>query len=172
MRTVRRGTPPTAAAAARLAPHADLSGKGERGVGAPPSPSLVVSKHSPSVKKSPIWARKKWPFSYLIGRVKASADWDKTAVILTYDDFGGWYDHVAPHKADRWGPGGRVPMLVISPHARKGFVDHKRYDHTSILKFIEWRYGLKPLADRDAKANNLLAAFNFGRSNTAAPNGH
>lgn len=110
--------------------------------------------------------------AYLIGRVKASADWDKTAVILTYDDFGGWYDHVAPHKADRWGPGGRVPMLVISPHARKGFVDHKRYDHTSILKFIEWRYGLKPLADRDAKANNLLSAFDFGRSNTAAPNGH
>jgi phospholipase C len=61
-------------------------------------------------------------------------------------------------------------MLVISPHARKGFVDHKRYDHTSILRFIERRYGLEPLADQDAKANNLLAAFDFGRSTTAAPN--
>jgi hypothetical protein len=57
-------------------------------------------------------------------------------------------------------------MLVISPHARKGFVDHTFYDHTSILRFIEWRYGLKPLADRDAEANNLLAAFEFGPSTT------
>jgi acid phosphatase len=104
----------------------------------------------------------------LIGRVKASAYWDKTAVILTYDDFGGWYDHVAPPQVDRWGPGGRVPMLVISPHARKGFVDHTLYDHTSILRFIEWRYGLEPLADRDAEANNLLAAFDFAPSATAA----
>jgi acid phosphatase len=103
----------------------------------------------------------------LIRRVKASAYWEKTAVILTYDDFGGWYDHVAPPKVDRWGPGGRVPMLVISPHARKGFVDHTLYDHTSILRFIEWRYGLEPLADRDAQANNLLAAFDFGTSATA-----
>ena len=104
----------------------------------------------------------------LIGRVKASDYWDKTAVIVTYDDFGGWYDHVAPPKVDRWGPGGRVPMLVISPHARKGFVDHTLYDHTSILRFIEWRYGLDPLTDRDAEANNLLAAFEFGPSTTAA----
>ena len=59
------------------------------------------------------------------------------------------------------GPGGRVPMLVISPYARKGYVDHTLYDTTSILKFIEWRYGLKPLAKRDAEANNLLGAFNF-----------
>ena len=98
----------------------------------------------------------------LIEQVKHSPYWRKTAVIVTYDDFGGWYDHVAPPKIDRWGPGGRVPMLVISPHARKGFVDHTFYDHTSILRFIEWRYGLEPLADRDAKANNLLEAFDFG----------
>jgi acid phosphatase len=104
----------------------------------------------------------------LIERVKHSPYWEKTAVIVAYDDFGGWYDHVAPPKVDRWGPGGRVPpMLVISPHARKGFVDHTLYDHTSILRFIEWRYRLEPLAERDAEANNLLAAFNFGTSTTA-----
>ncbi len=55
-------------------------------------------------------------------------------------------------------------MLIISPHARKSFVDHTPYDTTSILKFIEWRYGLQPLTDRDAGANNLLAAFDFGNS--------
>ena len=97
----------------------------------------------------------------LIERVKDSRYWEKTAIIITYDDYGGWYDHVAPPKKDRWGPGGRIPTLIISPHARKGYVDHTLYDTTSILKFIEWRHGLKPLAERDAEANNLLAAFDF-----------
>jgi phospholipase C len=59
-------------------------------------------------------------------------------------------------------------MLMISPHARKGFVDHTLYDHTSILRFIGWRFGLEPLTNRDAEANNLLAAFEFGPSTTAA----
>jgi len=99
----------------------------------------------------------------LIEQVKHSPEWEKTVIIVTYDDFGGWYDHVAPPKIDRWGPGGRVPMLVISPYARKGFVDHTMYNTASILKFIEWRHGLAPLAERDAEANNLLAAFDFDR---------
>jgi acid phosphatase len=103
----------------------------------------------------------------LIEQVKRSSSWEKTAIIVTYDDYGGWYDHVAPPKIDRWGPGSRVPALIISPHARKGFVDHTQYETASILKFIEWRYGLKPVADRDAKANNLLAAFDFDQHNTA-----
>jgi phospholipase C len=59
----------------------------------------------------------------LIERVKASPYWERAAVVVTYDDFGGWYDHVAPPVFDRWGPGGRVPALIVSPHARKGFVD-------------------------------------------------
>jgi acid phosphatase len=100
----------------------------------------------------------------LIERVKDSPYWGKTAIIVTYDDFGGWYDHVAPPEVDRWGPGGRVPMLVVSRHARKRFVDDTLYDHTSILKFLEWRYGLEPLTDRDAEANNILAAFRSGRT--------
>jgi acid phosphatase len=95
----------------------------------------------------------------LIERVKASPLWERTAIILTYDDFGGWYDHVAPPRIDRWGPGGRIPTLIVSPHARRGFVDHTPYDHTSILAFIAWRFGLAPLTSRDATAYNLRAAF-------------
>lgn len=95
----------------------------------------------------------------LIELVKASPLWERTAIVLTYDDFGGWYDHVAPPRIDRWGPGGRVPALVVSPHARRGFVDSTPYDHTSILAFIEWRFGLPPLTSRDANAYPLLAAF-------------
>ncbi len=103
----------------------------------------------------------------LIEKVKHSPYWDSTAIIVTYDDFGGWYDHVAPPKIDRWGPGSRVPALIISPYARRGFVDHTQYETVSILRFIEWRFGLKSLNERDARANNLLAAFDFGKRNTA-----
>lgn len=98
----------------------------------------------------------------LIERVKASPYWPRAAVIVTYDDFGGFYDHVMPPAIDRWGPGGRVPALIISPHARRGRIDSTFYDHTSILKLIEWRFGLAPLGTRDDGANNLIAAFDFG----------
>jgi phospholipase C len=98
----------------------------------------------------------------LIEGVMGSPLWERAAVIVTYDDFGGWYDHVAPPPGDRWGPGGRVPALIISPYARRGFVDHTQYDTTSILKFIEWRFGLGSLTERDRTAANLLPAFDFG----------
>ena len=98
----------------------------------------------------------------LIEAVKASPFWERSAIVVTYDDFGGWYDHVPPPPIDRWGPGGRVPTIIVSPWARQGYVDSTPYDHTSILKFIEWRWGLAPLATRDALAWNLLPAFDFG----------
>lgn len=107
----------------------------------------------------------------LIEQVKNSSNWENATIIVTYDDFGGWYDHVAPPVGDRWGPGGRVPALIISPYARKGFVDHTLYDTTSILKFIEWRYGLESLTDRDKGANNLLAAFDFGQQELPSSGG-
>ena len=97
----------------------------------------------------------------LIEAVKASQFWERSAIVVTYDDFGGWYDHVAPPPIDRWGPGGRVPAIIVSPWARKAHVDSTPYDHTSILKFIEWRWSLAPLATRDALAWSLLPAFDF-----------
>jgi phospholipase C len=98
----------------------------------------------------------------LLRRIEASPAWSSTAVIVTYDENGGWWDHVAPPKIDRWGPGARVPAIIISPFARKGFIDHTLYDTTSILKLIEVRFGVAPLGERDAKANDLTAAFDFG----------
>jgi phospholipase C len=100
----------------------------------------------------------------LIEAVRRSAIWPRSAVIVTYDDFGGWYDHVPPPRGDRWGPGGRVPMLIVSPWAKRGHVDRTFYDHTSILRFIAWRWRLEPLSARAAAANNLLPAFDFTRS--------
>lgn len=107
-----------------------------------------------------------------IQAVQNSPYWKDTVIFLTYDDFGGFYDHVAPPKMDRWGPGGRVPMLVISPFAKRGFVDHTQYDHTSTLKFIETRWGLEPLGTRDAAANDLTNAFDFEQAVLPATGGN
>ncbi|HUL10466.1 MAG TPA: acid phosphatase [Candidatus Acidoferrum sp.] len=93
--------------------------------------------------------------------LEGSKLWASTAVIITYDENGGSWDHVAPPKIDAWGPGTRVPALIISPFAKKGFVDHTQYDTSSILKLIEKRYGLQPLGTRDASANDMTNAFEF-----------
>lgn len=82
--------------------------------------------------------------------------WEKSLILVTYDENGGLWDHVAPPAADRWGPGTRVPALVISPYAKKGYVDHTPYDTTSILRFIEWRHNLKFVGERQS-ANMLNA---------------
>jgi phospholipase C len=97
----------------------------------------------------------------LVARIQASPYWADTVIIITYDENGGRWDHVAPPVVDRWGPGSRVPTILISPLARKGFVDHTLYDTTSILKLIELRYDLKPLSSRDAAVGGLLDAFAF-----------
>ncbi|MFN8532394.1 MAG: acid phosphatase [Dehalococcoidia bacterium] len=98
----------------------------------------------------------------LLTRIRQSRSWNRIAVVITYDDYGGWFDHVPPSPKDRWGPGGRVPAIVVSPWARKSYVDPTLYETVSILRFIEWRWGLTPLNERDASANNLLNAFDFG----------
>lgn len=91
----------------------------------------------------------------LLGKLEHSKIWKDSVVIVTYDEFGGFWDHVPPPKVDRWGPGSRVPAIIVSPFAHRNHVDHTVYDTTSILKLIEDRFGLKPLGDRDGKANSL-----------------
>ena len=97
----------------------------------------------------------------IIDAIRASSLWADTAIIVTYDENGGFWDHVAPPVVDRWGPGTRVPAIVISPFARKRAVDHHRYDTTSILALIEHRWRLRPLSSRDAAADPLSGAFDF-----------
>jgi len=81
----------------------------------------------------------------ILGEIRRSPLWKDTLVIVTYDENGGFWDHVAPPAGDRWGPGSRIPTLIISPLARKHFVDHALYDTTSILKLITRRFSLEPL---------------------------
>jgi phospholipase C len=96
-----------------------------------------------------------------INAVMQGPDWDSTAIVLTWDDFGGFYDHVQPPQADQYGLGLRVPMLIISPFAKPGYVSHTTYEFASFLKLVEVRFGLAPLADRDAVANDMLDSFDF-----------
>jgi phospholipase C len=95
----------------------------------------------------------------LVQALRKSKQWNHMAIVITYDEFGGFWDHAAPPRLDRWGPGPRIPAIVISPYAKKGYVDSVLYDTTSILATLEHHFGLPPLTDRDAKANDLRNAF-------------
>jgi phospholipase C len=90
--------------------------------------------------------------------------WDSTVVLITYDENGGRWDHVAPPTLDKWGPGARVPTVLLSPLARHGFVDKRTYETVSSLSFIEKRWNLRPLSHRDSVADPLSGAFEFSMS--------
>jgi acid phosphatase len=101
----------------------------------------------------------------LLQRLRKSPQWPKTAVIVTYDENGGYWDHVAPPSGrgwgDRWGPGTRVPTIIVSPWAKRGVVDSTTYDTTSILKFITRRFDLEPLPGVRSNMGDLTNAFDF-----------
>ncbi len=93
----------------------------------------------------------------VIGHLERSPQWAHMLVVVTYDENGGWWDHVAPPKADRWGPGTRIPAFIISPYARRGFVDHTQYDTGSILRFITERFELPVLPGLKQRDDALVA---------------
>jgi phospholipase C len=95
----------------------------------------------------------------LVAAVQDSAYWPSTVIIITFDENGGRWDHVPPPRGDRWGPGTRVPTVIVSPLARHGYVDHTQYDTTSVLRLIEVRWHLRPLGTRDAAAAPLGNVF-------------
>ncbi|HTH73078.1 MAG TPA: acid phosphatase [Trinickia sp.] len=93
----------------------------------------------------------------VIDHIRNGPQWADTVIVMTHDENGGWWDPVAPPKGDRWGPGSRIPALVIAPFAKKGYVDHTFYDTNSILRFIDRVHGLAPL-DGVAARNRAFAA--------------
>lgn len=101
-----------------------------------------------------------WTVRHLNALMRSPA-WESTAVILVWDDFGGFYDHVPPPHVDVMGLGPRVPMLIISPWAKRGYIDSTVYEFSSVLKFIETLHDLDPLTERDRQADDMMGAFDF-----------
>lgn len=90
--------------------------------------------------------------------------WKTTAIFVVWDDWGGWYDHVAPPQLDRMGLGFRVPFIVISPWARRHYVSHVQHEFGSMLKFAEIAFGLPSLHTTDERADGLRDCFDFGQT--------
>ena len=106
--------------------------------------------------------------------VRTGPGWDKTVLVINYDEWGGFFDHVAPARVPDVSKktalrGFRTPAIMISPFARRGHVAHRSYDHASILKMIEWRHGLKPLTPRDQYARNIAEVLDFANPTLTTP---
>jgi phospholipase C len=113
------------------------------------TPSPMNSDHSGSGSKTgPQWV------ASIVNAVGESKYWKTSAIFVMWDEWGGWYDHVPPPYEDYDGLGMRVPLLVISPYAKRGYVSHVQYEMSSVLRFIENRFGLGQLAASDARAND------------------
>jgi phospholipase C len=118
--------------------------------------------------------------SEVANAIALSPQWSKTVLIITYDEWGGFFDHVrppvlpddhvtGPGEYDHSQAGFRVPAFVFSPFARRGHIEKAVYDHTSMLKLVEWRFGLKPLSARDKAARNIALALDFAKPDFTVP---
>ncbi len=119
-------------------------------------PNSMQSEHPPASISNGM--------NYVTGLVNAvmnSPQWNTTAIFIAWDDWGGFYDHVAPPAVDQYGLGIRVPGLVISPYSRQGYVDHRSYSFESWLRVVEERFGVIPMTARDNSANDMTDAFDF-----------
>jgi phospholipase C len=121
-------------------------------------PDWINSDHSGNDSTTgPAWV------ASVVNAIGASPLWRSTAIFIVWDDWGGWYDHVPPPQVDLFGLGIRVPLIVVSPYAKSGYVSHVQYEFGSILQFAETRFDLAPLAAADARANPLDDCFDFNQ---------
>src|SRR5207302_2187696 len=101
--------------------------------------------------------------------------WPQTAIFITWDDWGGWYDHVDPPEVEKWSDGtqfrygSRVGCVVLSPYAKSGYISKVLHSHVSLLKFCETLFGLPHLNARDANADDMSDCFDFTRQPAAPP---
>jgi len=117
-------------------------------------PEGVYNQHSGYANLSDGDAR----IAGLVAKLQASPQYANMVIVITYDEFGGTWDHVTPPTGDKVGPGTRIPAIIISPLAKKGTVDHTQYDTASILRLITRRFGLDKLAGLTARDDALKAA--------------
>ena len=103
----------------------------------------------------PAWVAK------VVNAVGRSKYWKSTAIVVVWEDWGGWYDHVAPPQLDYRGLGFRVPMIVVSPYAKSAYVSHTQYEFGSIVRFTEDVWTLGRLGTTDTRATSIQDAFDF-----------
>jgi phospholipase C len=120
-------------------------------------PDGVNSDHAGfgTIDTGPSWV------AQVVNAVGRSRYWKSTAIIILWDDWGGWYDHVPPPQLDYAGLGFRVPMIVVSPYAKAGYVSHTRYEFGSVVRFVEEVYGLGSLGTTDTRAASIDDVFDF-----------
>jgi phospholipase C len=120
-------------------------------------PDVAVSEHPAA---GSMCVGENWTVKVLDALMR-SPEWKHTAVVITWDDFGGFYDHVPPPHVDLYGFGPRVPMLLISPWAKAGTIAHHTLEFSSVLKMIETIWDVPPLTARDRRASDVLDLFDF-----------
>ena len=122
------------------------------------TPTAQASDHSGITDGSgPSWV------ASVVNAIGGSQYWNSTAIFVVWDDWGGWYDHVAPQQYNSYELGFRVPLIVISPYAKVGYVSHEQHEFGSILKFTEETLGLGSLGTTDVRADDLADCFNFSQ---------
>ena len=122
-------------------------------------PDFLNSDHPLAASNTgPAWV------SSIINAIGASPYWNSTAIIVVWDDWGGWYDHVPPPQLSYDGLGFRVPMIVVSPWARRGYISHTQYEFGSIIRFVEQVFSLPSLDSSDTRANSIIDCFDFTKT--------
>ncbi len=122
------------------------------------TPTAAASDHAGHTNGSgPDWV------ASVVNAIGESKYWDSTAIIVTWDDWGGWYDHVKPPQYNAYELGFRVPLVVIGAYAKSGYVSHKQHEFGSILKFAEKSLGLGSLGTTDVRADDLSDCFSFNK---------
>src|SRR5579862_1568431 len=121
------------------------------------TPTSKASDHAGATNGTgPSWV------ASVVNAIGKSAYWDSTAIFVTWDDWGGFYDHVKPPQYNSYELGFRVPLIAIGPYAKQGYVSHAQHEFGSILKFTEKAFGLGSLGVTDQRADDLSDCFNFG----------
>jgi len=121
-------------------------------------PNAAESDHALSTDGSgPAWV------ASIVNAVGQSKYWQNTAIFVTWDDWGGWFDHVQPQMYNSYELSFRVPLIVISPYAKPGYISHVPHEFGSILKYVEERFSLPSLGYTDARADDLSDCFNYSQ---------
>lgn len=118
-------------------------------------PDWSHSDHPGAGGEGPDWV------ASIVNAIGSSPFWNSTAIFISWDDWGGWYDHVDPPKMDAMGPGFRVPLLVVSPWAKHGYISHHFHEASGFIAFIEYNFNLGTLGARDAGADYYADCFDY-----------